>query len=132
MKIFFLSSPYKHFLRKAIIRGKFLDSNIYICMYDKSIAYFTKFMIYFKARHIESRDFSRVGRISHAVFCLHHLLPYVGNIGTIGTNGTIGKTLNEICLPMVPFLQLEKTTNARHSYEIIPKKSHHQILALSN
>ena len=42
---------------------------------------------------------------------------YVGNIGTIGTNditnGTIGKTLNGICLPMVPFLPLEKTTNAR-------------------
>ena len=51
------------------------------------------------------------------VFCLHHLLPYVGNIGTNGTNGitngTIGKTLNGICLPMVPFLPLEKTTNAR-------------------
>ena len=29
------------------------------------------------------------------------------------TNGTIGKTLNGICLPMVPFLPLEKTTNAR-------------------
>ena len=26
---------------------------------------------------------------------------------------TIGKTLNGICLPMVPFLPLEKTTNAR-------------------
>ena len=65
-------------------------------------------MIYFYARHIESCDFSRVGRITHAVFCLHHFLPYVGNIGTIGTNGiangTIGKTLNGICLPMVPFL----------------------------
>ena len=46
------------------------------------------------------------------------LLPYVGNIGTIGTNGitngTIGKTLNGICLPMVPFLPLERTTNARY------------------
>ena len=76
-------------------------------------------MIYFQARHIESRDFSRAGRITHAVFCLHHLLPYVGNIGTIGTNGitngTIGKTLNGICLPMVPFLPLEKTTNARNT-----------------
>ena len=45
------------------------------------------------------------------------MLPYVGNIGTIGTNGitngTIGKTLNGICLPMVPFLPLERTTNAR-------------------
>ena len=45
------------------------------------------------------------------------MLPYVGNIGTIGTNGitngTIGKTLNGLCLPMVPFLPLEKTTNAR-------------------
>ena len=75
-------------------------------------------MICFYARHIESRDFSRVGRIAHAVVCLHHLLPYVGNIGTIGTNGitngTIGKTLNGICLPMVPFLPLEKTTNARN------------------
>ena len=44
----------------------------------------------------------------------------VGNIGTIGTNGitngTIGKTLNGICLPMVPFLPLGKTTNARHMY----------------
>ena len=53
-----------------------------------------------------------------AVVCLQHLLPYVGNIGTIGTNGitngTIGKTLNGICLPMVPFLPLEKTTNARN------------------
>ena len=62
-------------------------------------------MIYFYARHIESCDFSRVGRITHAVFCLHHFLLYVGNIGTIGTNGiangTIGKTLNGICLPMV-------------------------------
>ena len=75
-------------------------------------------MIYFYARHTESRDFSRVGRIAHAVVCLHHLLPYVGNIGTIGTNGitngTIGKILNGICLPMVPFLPLEKTTNARN------------------
>ena len=52
--------------------------------------------------------------IAHAVVCLQHLLPYVGNIGTNGiTNGTIGKTLNGICLPMVPFLPLEKTTNAR-------------------
>ena len=54
------------------------------------------------ARHIESRDFSHVGRITHAVFCLQHLLPYVGNIGTIGTNGitnvTIGKTLNGACV----------------------------------
>ena len=37
----------------------------------------------------------------------------VDNIGTIGTNGitngTIGKTLNGICLPMVPFLPLERT-----------------------
>ena len=73
-----------------------------------------KFIIYLSARHIESRDFSRVGRIAHAVVCLHHLLPYVGNIGTNGiTNGTIGKTLNGICLPMVSFLPLEKTTNAR-------------------
>ena len=80
-------------------------------------------MIYFKARHIESRDFSRVGRSSHAVFCLHHLLPYVGNIGTNGfTNGTIGKTLNEICLPMVPFLPLEKTTNARNVCSHCDKK----------
>ena len=33
------------------------------------------------------------GRFTHAVFCLHYLLPYVGNIGTNGitTNGTIGK-----------------------------------------
>ena len=66
----------------------------------------------------ESRDFSRVGRITHAVVCLHHLLPYVGTIGTIDTNGitngTIGKTLNGICLPMVPFLPLERTTNARN------------------
>ena len=51
---------------------------------------------------IEKRDFSCVGRFTHAVFCLHYLLPYVGNIGTIGTNdinnGTIAKTLNGICL----------------------------------
>ena len=67
--------------------------------------------------YIESRDFSRVGRITHAVVCLHHLLPYVGNIGTIGiTNGTIGKTLNGICLPMVPFLSLVRTTNARRVF----------------
>ena len=51
-------------------------------------------------------DFSRVCRITHAVFCLHHLLPYVG---------TIGKTLNGICPPMVPFLPLVKTTNARNN-----------------
>ena len=71
-------------------------------------------MMYFWARHIESRDFSRVGRITHAVVCLHHLLPYVGNIDTNGiTNGSIGKTLNGIRLPMVPFLPLERTTNAR-------------------
>ena len=72
-----------------------------------------KFMIYFYARHIESRDFSRVGKITHSVFCLHHLrrMP-VDNIGTIGTNGitngTIGKTLNGICLPMVPFFTIGK------------------------
>ena len=67
-----------------------------------------------------NHDFSRVGRITHAVFCLRHLLPYVGNIGTIGTNGigtngitngAIGKTLNGICLTMVQFLPLVKTTN---------------------
>ena len=50
--------------------------------------------------------------------CLHYLLPYVGNMGTISTNdiisGTIGKTLNGICLPMVPFLPLVRTMNARH------------------
>ena len=48
-------------------------------------------------------DISRVGRFTLALFCLFHLLPYVGNIGTVGTNGTIVKTLNDICLPMVPF-----------------------------
>ena len=48
------------------------------------------------------------------LYSVCHLLPYVGNIGTNGiTNGTIGKTLNGIYLPMVPFLPLEKTTNAR-------------------
>ena len=77
-------------------------------------------MIYFLARYIESRDFSRVGRFTHAVVCLHNLLPFVGNIGTIGTNGitngTIGKTLNGICLPMVPFLPLEITMNARNLF----------------
>ena len=75
-------------------------------------------MIYFRLAnsHIESRDFSRIGRITHAVFCLHHLLPYVGTIGTNGiTNGTIGITLNGICLPMVPFLPLEKNYERTHS-----------------
>ena len=58
-------------------------------------------------------DFT-IGRTPNvaAVFCLHHLLPYVGNIGTIGTNGitngTIGKILNGICLPMVPFFTIGK------------------------
>ena len=88
-----------------------------------TLACMTKVLLIYEIHDIflgspyESRDFSRVGRITQAVFCLHHLLPYVGNIGTIGTNGitngTIGKTLNGICLPMVPFLPLEKTTNAR-------------------
>ena len=56
------------------------------------------------------------------------MLPYVGNIGTIGTNGitngTIGKTLNGNCLPMVPFLPLEKTTNARRDMCIYSVTAH--------
>ena len=69
-----------------------------------TFARMTKILLYiyeihdiFWARHIESRDFSRIGRITHAVVCLHHLLPYVGTIGSNGiTNGTSGKTLNGI------------------------------------
>ena len=42
-----------------------------------------------------------------AVFCLHHFLPHVGNIGTIS------KTLNDIGLPIVPFSPMERSPNAR-------------------
>ena len=48
-----------------------------------------------------------VGRFALAVFCLHPLLPYVGNVGTIS------KTLNRIGLPIVPFLPMERSPNAR-------------------
>ena len=44
-----------------------------------------------------------VGRFALAVFCLHYLLPHVGNIGTI----------NDIGLPIVPFLQMVRSPNAR-------------------
>ena len=70
-------------------------------------------MKHYHAPHIESCDFFRVGRFTHAVFCQHYLLPYVGNIGVIGNNVTIGKTLNGICLPMVPFLPMLRTPNTR-------------------
>ena len=48
-----------------------------------------------------------VGRYDLAVFCLHYLLPHVGNIGTIS------KTLNGIGQPNVPFLPMVRTPNAR-------------------
>ena len=48
-----------------------------------------------------------VGRFALAVFCLHYLLPHVGNIGTIS------KTLNGIGLPIVPFLPMVRSPNAR-------------------
>ena len=44
-------------------------------------------------KHIESRDFSRVVRFAHAVFCRRHLLPYVGNIGTVCTNDITNGTI---------------------------------------
>ena len=50
-------------------------------------------------KNIESHDVYRIGRFAYAVFCLHYLLPYVGNVGTNGiTNGTIGKALNDACV----------------------------------
>ena len=49
-----------------------------------------------------------------AVFCLPYLLPYGGYIGTIATSGTIGKTWNDICLPLVlVILPMLRTPNAR-------------------
>ena len=32
-----------------------------------------------------------VGRVALAVFCLHYLLPHVGNIGTISKKVQVGK-----------------------------------------
>ena len=65
--------------------------------------------------------FSRVGRFTYAVFCLRHLLPYVGNIGTICTNGItnriigktgiIGKTLNGGYVRGSPNGKICKSTN---------------------
>ena len=48
-----------------------------------------------------------VGRFALVVFCLHYLLPHVGNIGTIS------KTLNGIGLPIVPILPMVRSPNAR-------------------
>ena len=48
-----------------------------------------------------------VGRFAFAIFCLHYLLPHVGNIGTIS------KTLNGIGLPIVPFLPMVRSPNTR-------------------
>ena len=65
----------------------------------------------FVCNFLYALDFSHVGRFTHVV-CLHYLLPYVGNIDTNIDIGTIGKTLNGICLPIVPFLPLVRTRNA--------------------
>ena len=72
-------------------------------MSDKQYRLFEKLIKHFHALYIESGDFFRVGRFACAVFCLHYLLPYVVNIG---------KTLNGIGLPMVPFLPMVRTPNA--------------------
>ena len=56
--------------------------------------------------------YSRVCRFVHAVFCLHYLLQYVGNIGINGiTNGTIGKTLNDDYVRGSPNGKVSKSTN---------------------
>ena len=52
---------------------------------------------------------SVVGNFAHTVDCLQYLLPTVFTNGTIGTNGitngTIGRTLNDIGIPLVPLIE---------------------------
>ena len=86
-----------------------------------TFAYVTKMVLiretheHFQVRQNQSREFSRVGRFTHALFCLYYMLAYVGTIGTIGkigiANGIICKTLTGICLPLV------KTPNARTGFD---------------
>ena len=57
---------------------------------------------------------SSIGNFAHTVGCLQYWLPSVFTNGTIGnngiTNGTIGKTLNDIGIPLEPLVE---TMNAR-------------------
>ena len=49
---------------------------------------------------------SRIGNFAHTVGCLQYWLPTVFTIGNNGiTNGTIGRTLNDICIPLVPLVE---------------------------
>ena len=52
------------------------------------------------------RYLSATMNFAHAVDCLQDWLPTVFTNRTIGingiTNGTIGRTLNDICIPLVP------------------------------
>ena len=79
-------------------------TNVMLCLFVKFINYFVIL------NHV---TFFPLVDFTHAVFCLHYLLPYVGNIVTIGTNGiiggTIGKTLNDICLPLIKMLPMVRT-----------------------
>ena len=52
---------------------------------------------------------SSVDNFAHTVDCLQYWLPTVFTNGTIGTNGitngTIGRTLNDIGIPLVPLVE---------------------------
>ena len=52
---------------------------------------------------------SSIGNFAHTVGCLQYWLPMVFTNGTIGTNGitngTIGRTLNDIGIPLVPLVE---------------------------
>ena len=58
-----------------------------------------------------------VGRFALAVFCLHYLLPHVGNIGTI-----ISKTSNGIGLPIVPFLPMVRSDSPNARFVSSPER----------
>ena len=52
---------------------------------------------------------SSIGNFAHTVGCLQYWLPTVFTNGTIGNNGinngTIGRTLNDIGIPLVPLVE---------------------------